>query len=416
VSISADITDDGTITSAELLYSLDGLVFQTVTATVNGTRYSGEIPAQADGQIVRYYFKAKDNLNNTTLMPNVPGQIPALFYTSRDGGCTIRDVQFTPYSNGRSGYTGDTLSLQGIVTASAASDNLGYVFIQQENQNEWAGIWVNGGSLITSLAVGDKVSVTGIVEEYFGLTRLSNISNASVISTGQTVPQPIVVNPAILSTYDFTVNEKYEGMLVKLENPLADTTLFVVDTNADFSLNRNNGEYRIGADVNDPNTGCRILAGRQNSTSFSSLNVSYVNSPLWQTTDGTMSVSPVIVMPGMEFSAVQGIMTYSFSNMKLLPRNNADMTLATGVKSVISKGNFRVFPNPASSCLRLSFADGSAEKIQLLNSLGQLLIQKEFHGPEADLEISHLPAGIYRLIASDKNGVITGTSSVSIQK
>jgi hypothetical protein len=88
--------------------------------------------------LVRYYFRAKDNLNNTTLVPNVPGQIPALFYTSRVGGCIIRDIQFTPYPTGRSGYVGDTLILQGIVTASAASGNLGYVFIQQENQNEWA--------------------------------------------------------------------------------------------------------------------------------------------------------------------------------------------------------------------------------------------------------------------------------------
>jgi hypothetical protein len=414
VTVSADITDDGTISQAELLYSLDGLVYQTVTATVAGTRYSAQIPGQPNGQIVRYYFRAKDNLNNTTLVPNVPGQIPALFYTSNSEGCTIRDIQYTPYPTGRSGYTGDTLSLQGIVTASAAADNLGFVFIQQENQNEWAGIWVNGGSLISSLAVGDKVSVTGIVEEYFGLTRISNISNASVISAGQPVPQPITVNPATLSTYDFTVNEKYEGMLVKLENPLIGQNLFVVDSNADFSLNRNNGEYRIGADLNDPNTGCRVLAGRQSTTAFSSLNVSYVNSPLWQTQDGTMNVTPVIVVPGLEFSTVQGIMTYSFSNMKLLPRNNSDMVLATSVKSAELNSGLSLYPNPASGSIRLTLGTAGKHQIKVMNSLGQQMIVMQIEGMETELDIRNLPAGIYHLSVSDAQGKITGTRSLSV--
>jgi hypothetical protein len=399
-----------------LLYSLDGQNYQSIAATATGTRYSAQVPAQPDGQIVRYYFRAKDNLNNTTLIPNVPGQITPLFYTSRDGGCTIRDIQYTPFPNGRSGYTGDTLTVQGIVTASAAPDNLGYVFMQQENQNEWSGIWVNGGTLISSLAVGDKVSVTGVVEEYFGLTRLSNISNASVVSAGQPVPQPIAVNPATLSTYDFTVNEKYEGMLVKLENPAAGQNLFVVDTNADFAQNRNNGEYRIGADVNDPNTGCRILAGRQSSTAFSSLNVSYVNSPRWQTVDGTMNVPFVQVLPGMEFSSVQGIMTYSFSNMKLLPRNNADMTLAASVKDRKGNAVFAVSPNPATESIGIAFEKAGNYRIRLINSFGQTTMEKTVNGADSRLDIRNLASGIYHLSVSDLLGKTTGTRSISVQK
>ena len=416
VTVSADITDDGTISSAELLYSLDGLVYQSLACTAAGTRYSAQIPAQPNGQIVRYYFRAKDNLNNTTLMPNVPGQIPAMFFTSNAGGCTIRDIQYTPYSTGRSGYTGDTLTLQGIVTASAAADNLGYVFIQQENQNEWGGIWVNGGSLITSLAVGDKVAVTGIVEEYFGLTRLSNISNASVISAGQPIPQPIAVNPATLTTYDFATNEKYEGMLVKLENPVAGASLFVVDTNADFALARNNGEYRIGADVNDPNTGCRILAGRQSSTAFSSLNVSFVNSPLWQTTDGTMNVAPYLVTPGLEFTTVQGIMTYSFSNMKLLPRNNSDMISPTSVKGSLGAENIQLGPNPASDKVMIRFTSAASRRMVLVNGMGQKVFAVESAAETVDFSVAGLPSGVYRLMVSDSMGNLSAVKSISVQK
>ena len=416
VSVSADITDDGTITSAELLYSLDGLVYQTLPATATGTRYSASIPGQPNGQIVRYYFRAKDNLNNTTLVPNVPGQLNPLFYTSNSEGCTIRDIQFTPYSVGRSGYTGDTVTLKGIVTASAAPENLGFVFIQQEGQNEWGGIWVNGGSLITSLAVGDKVSVTGIVEEYFGLTRLTNISNASVVAAGQPVPQPISINPATLTTYDFAINEKYEGMLVKLENPVAGQNLFVVDSNADAAQLRNNAEYRIGADVNDPNTGCRVLAGRQGSTSFSSLNVSYVNSPIWQTVDGTMNVPLVLVVPGMEFSTVQGIMTYSFSNMKLLPRNNSDMVLVASASDMFSNESIVAYPNPARDNLTLRFPSEGNRKIEIFNALGQKVIDMECTSANPVLNICGTHPGVYRLRATDSRGNTATVRNISILK
>jgi hypothetical protein len=415
LTVSAEVTDDGAVTSVEVLYSTNGTTFTSIPATAAGTRYSAQIPSQPDGQLVRYYFRAKDNLNNTTLVPNVPGQIPALFYTSRVGGCVIRDIQFTPYPTGRSGYVGDTLILQGIVTASAASGNLGYVFIQQENQNEWGGIWVNGGSLITGLNVGDKVSVTGTVEEYFGLTRLSNISNASVVASNQPVPAPIVLNPATLTTYDFAVNEKYEGMLVQLVNPASGANLFVVDTNADFALNRNNGEYRIGADVNDPNTGCRILAGRQGSTAFSSLNVSYVNSPAWQTVDGTMNVPFVQVLPGMEFSLVQGIMTYSFSNMKLLPRNNNDMTLVTSVNNQLHSSGFVLYPNPAKENLHIRFGEEGSRNISILNALGQEIRSGKMTGSEFTFPLSGFSAGLYRIRVADASGNLISSRLFSIE-
>ncbi len=344
VIVSADITDDSLVSSAEVLYSLDGLVYTTVQATPVGTKYFATIPAQAPGTLVRYYFRAKDNINNTTVLPNVPGQIPPLFYTVGVVGCNIRDIQYTPYPIGRSGYVGDTVSLVGVVTASSENNNLGYVYIQQEGEAAWSGIWVNGGSLITGLVIGDKVRVIGVVEEYFGLTRLSNISGVEVISSGQTI-SPVVLNPNLFSSYDFATCEKYEGMLVELDNPTGN--LFVVDTNADAAQSRNNGEWRVGGDINDPSSGCRVLTGRQGSTTFSSLNVSYVNSPLWATTDGTMNVPVIIVNPGQELISIKGILTYSFSNMKLLPRNNSDVVdiSASSEKQFLER--ITINPNPS---------------------------------------------------------------------
>jgi hypothetical protein len=408
VKIAADISDDGSIISAELMYSLDGTVYNAVPMTPAGTRYTGQIPAQPTGSIVRYYIRAKDDVNNTTVMPNVPGQITPFFYFVNNDGCTIKDMQYTPYSIGRSGYVGDTVTLQGIVTASAASDNLGYVYIQQPGISEWGGIWINGGSLITNLAVGDKVSVTGTVEEYFGLTRLSNISAANVVQTGQPVPTPIAINSADMSLYDFAKCEKYESMLVSLSVPA--NGLFVVDTNADASSSRNNGEYRIGSDINDPTSGCRVLAGRQGSSTFSSLNVSYVNSPLWQTVDGTMNVEPFIVWMGQPVLSAQGILTYSFSNMKLLPRNTADLSLNTSTARKINR-QIKIRPNPAQDQITIEEV-GPLDRAEVFNSNGRLMSVQSAD----NLKVGSLSNGLYRVQLVKPDGTRSSYFNVSVVK
>jgi predicted extracellular nuclease len=290
--------------------------------------------------------------------------------------------------------------LRGIVTASAENSNLGYVYIQQDGELAWSGIWVNGGSLITNLAVGDRVAVTGVVEEYFGLTRLSNISNVQVIQTGQVPPSPTILNPNLLTTYEFSTNEKYESMLVELQNPVGN--LFVVDTNADASQLRNNGEWRVGNDVNDPSSGCRILTGRQASSSFSSLNVSYVNSPIWATTDGTMNVPVIVVQPGQQLTSVRGILTYSFSNMKLLPRNNSDIVdPSTSTKPQLGS-NVSIMPNPVSDKMFIINRTGKPVAYKIVNSVGQVLESGDLQGVENQIKIN-LPTGIYQILTKNQH-------------
>jgi hypothetical protein len=127
-----------------------------------------------------------------------------------------------------------------------------------------------------------------------------------------------------------------------------------------------------------------------------------------------MNVTPVIVVPGMEFTTVQGIMTYSFSNMKLLPRNNNDMVLATSVKSAESSTGLRLHPNPASNKIKITVGNSGKHQIKVLNSLGRQMMVLQIEGMETELDIRNLPAGIYHLSVSDAQGKITGTRSLSV--
>ena len=418
VTASATITDDGTVFSADILYSTDGTTYTAIPATAIGNVWSAQIPAKANGTLVRYYVRARDDIQNTTLQPNVPAGSTPAFYTVNDAGCTIRDVQFTPYITGRSGYELQTVTVRGVVTGSAEASNLGFVYIQQEGQTSWGGIWVNGGALISSLHIGDLVDITGVVEEYFGLTRISGITNVQTISTGQTVT-PLELAAGVFSTYNFAVNEQYESMLVKLINPTAGQPLFVVDTNADAANGQNNAEYRIGPDVLDPNSGCRILAGRQTGSSFSSLNVSYVNAAKWATVDGTMNVPVILFNPGDVVPNVQGILTYSFSNMKLLPRNNTDITInsTVGVKGLLSNRDFTLYPNPSSGAFNLNFSlPVQNASVEIYSTQGQLVHKSVANGTDVKIDSKTMHTGLYLVRIKNEAGQLLAVRSLAIQK
>jgi hypothetical protein len=144
--------------------------------------------------------------------------------------------------------------------------------------------------------------------------------------------------------------------------------------------------------------------------------VSYVNSPIWQTVDGTMNVPLVLVVPEMQFTIVQGIMTYSFSNMKLLPRNNNDMGLLISTSDMLSNEAMLAYPNPARDNLSVRFPSEGNRKIELFNALGQTVIDMETNSANPILNISGTNPGIYRLRATDAQGNTATVRNISILK
>jgi|GEM_PF-1224263 len=328
--VTATITDaDGNINGGTLYYAIGlGNTAYTPVPMINiaVNTYEGLIPSSSfnDGDFIQYYVCGFDSTGNITCSPNVPGTADnPKFFTVRDNGTTIYDLQFTPFSDGSSGYVDAEVSVEGVVTASSEADNLGQVFIQQDDStlNSWSGIMCLGHPDLDSLVVGDKVRVTGIVRENFEYTRLEDILNIQLLSTGHTI-EPTELSPSTFSTYDFIVNEAYEGMLVRLTSPALDP-VYVVDANADDPSNF--AEYRIGLDTSNTVSGCRVLAGRQTSSAFGSLNVSFVNDSLWMNSSGVMNVPPCVVSVGDSMDSMTGIMYYSFSEFKILPRTNLDV-------------------------------------------------------------------------------------------
>jgi len=413
-TITADIEDTDGVMSATLFYAVgvSSTTYNQVPMTLsggsvfNGT-WSGDIPAQADGSFVKYYLSTSDSLMNACSFPDVPGSFDPLFYRVRDNGTTIFDVQFVPntFAGGNSGYQDLEVTVEGVVTASAEANNLGFVFIQQENELAWAGIMCTDNPSLATLQIGQKVTVTGSVRETFGFTRLEDISSVAVNGTGTITALPL--DPAVFTSYDFATNEAYEGMLVQLTNPQGFVS--VVNNNPDAPGNF--AEWRLGNDPFDPGTGTRVLTGRVTNSAYSSLNVSYVNDVQWASTDGIMNVTPIVVNQGDQFSTVDGVMAYTFGNFKILPRN--DMDFSGGVSIVDGLDHSIVtYPNPVSERFNIDYTfsttqvNPTASVVDLMGRTVKVVSLTEVSGSEA-IDVNNLESGTYLLkISSENSGLI----------
>ncbi len=184
-----------------------------------------------------------------------------------------------------------------VVVTAADDDGLGNFWIQMEEADydsreaRFSGIHVfreeDPGN--TELAVGDLVTVEGIYEEFFGLSRISPISVLVTGAGAGTVPAGAVIDPANVATGGSEM-EDYEGVLIRAEN-------------VDLSI----------ANPDDPNDyGEFVLDG--------GLHVD--NELFWDaTTIGRIADS---------FVFIQGVLTYAYESAKMLPRDAADIEAVIG--------------------------------------------------------------------------------------
>jgi len=125
---------------------------------------------------------------------------------------SIFDIQFTTDPSGDSPLDGSTVRTTGVITAGSGEDGDSKYFLQDmEQTGSWTGILLYTYSM--DFEMGDKVTVVGEVDEYYGMTEIKNVITdlTTVVSEGNTVPAPILVPTGSFS-------EQFEGVLVVVEN------------------------------------------------------------------------------------------------------------------------------------------------------------------------------------------------------
>ena len=393
VEISAKIKDlDGTVQEARLYYRVDGGQRMMLPMTFNSsdTTYKATIPGvDSDSSVVDFYLWSQDNDGLISVNP-VDTLHDDYFYLVLNRPVGIRDVQYSPFGGGYSGYTNYNVTLQGVVT-SDTSDIKGYgttSFLRsyiQDGTGPWSGIEFSfGGSLGTellSLKRGDLVTLTGTVQESFGVTVINNVTAYNVISSNNPLPDPQIITTGEMGLLgDGEVEkEKWESVLVEYDN------VNITSTNAD-------GGSNFGEILVNDGTGDTRVELEDGSNSYH---------------NGSGEPGTIEIQLGAHFQKLKGIMYYSYSNYKLVPRKDDDFVgYATAVKEENSSPKtFSIeqnYPNPFNPSTKIvySIPRSSNVKLTVFNILGQqvktLVNQTQSQGTyTVSFNASSLPSGIY---------------------
>lgn len=254
----------------------------------------------------------------------------------------IYDIQYTTDLTGNSPLKDSLVSVTGIVTAVKSS---GYYI--QDDEAAWSGVFVYDNTNIPM--VGDSITISGEVVEYNNLTELSYITDYS--NHGAVSP----LMPITVATSDVN-SENYEGVLVK-----------ILGTCTDANTAANFGMWKVNDGSGD------ALVDDQIFDYVPNLNDDY---------------------------AVTGVVDFSFSEYKVLPRDANDVTEITGVNEV-QVSELVIYPNPVQNVLTIK-TDGNA-KVTLFNTLGNVV----YTGSRVrTLDMSAYENGMYILEVQSNNTIV----------
>jgi Secretion system C-terminal sorting domain len=401
VTINSNIKDeDGTVESAQLIYYVNDVYTGSVDMSKdNDSSWFASLPAFNDSSFISYYLHAMDNegIESNSPTDTVNGRF---FYFVLDRPLTIHDVQYSPYGTGYSGYNNYSVTVEGTVTADTSNipgdGSSGAQVYIQNGSGAWSGIQLFGTET-EALVINDKVSVSGIINETFGVTRIGNLDEGvqiTIIGNDGTGPEAIEVATSTIGTSSGNElpAESYEGVLLKYVG------VSVINENADGDAgydegtgnNRNYGELLI-ADGTGVETRVELQDGGHNYHNF------------W---DAALENEPIRILETSTFDELVGILYYSFGNYKLLPRSNDDFVGYTDIEENIAIPEVfslsQNYPNPfnPTTVITYSIPEVSNVKLKVYDMLGReikTLVNKEQNAGVYNIEFNaaNLSSGVY---------------------
>ncbi|RME49208.1 MAG: ExeM/NucH family extracellular endonuclease [Caldilineae bacterium] len=209
--------------SVTFAYALDGGSLTTGTLNTQEVVWTPADLPPGQSLTVRFAVTSPNVLSDTLITndnyrfsSNYPVVIHGKPVSTFVGDITIPIIQGDGDS---SPLDGQTVTVQGVVVADfQGSNELRGYFLQDPfgdgNPATSDGIFVFDSA--NDVQVGDWVQLRGTVDEYFGMTEMTNIASATVLSSGNVISPTVMPLPFA----DAAEPEQYEGMLVTFPQTL----------------------------------------------------------------------------------------------------------------------------------------------------------------------------------------------------
>ncbi len=131
-------------------------------------------------------------------------------------------------------HKGEVVTTEGVITSVGGSD-ASVIYVSESQGGYWSGIAVDLSGSGKSFSVRDKIRITGVVQERFGMTIISNLTDAEIISSHNRLPEPISVTASEVAS-----DEALESAFVRLRNNTvvssADNRIVVKDVTGECSV------------------------------------------------------------------------------------------------------------------------------------------------------------------------------------
>jgi hypothetical protein len=363
--------------SGKVTNGLYGFVYaanKTISAT-NWTRFSQSIIADTNNSTTANFFLGVRYVNSAKHL--YVDSVSIVAYTPQTA--SLHDIQYTTLASGNSPYYGQIVNCTGgIVTAvyngTGGTQSGYYVQNTGAGNNIWSGAQVY--DYTNPVTMGDSISFTVLVDEYFGNTELqpAQVSNFIKHSAGNSLPIPhiLATDSLNLTTGNNITGEKYEGILVST------ATLSTCQT---YSTNYGQGT------INDGSGATQI----------------------------DKQIFPYTFQVGQQYK-VTGVVATNYG-WNIEPRFIADIdsVSAAGIEKYSNALHATVYPNPVANELTIQLPF-NAEKINVtvIDVLGrEVMTANPVSGTMVSLQNINLPAGVYivKIIADNKQQLVKITKN-----
>lgn len=271
---------------------------------------------------------------------------------------TIQEIQETTDVSGNSPLMDQGVITGGIVTAVVANGSTNGYWIQN-NAAQWNGIFVSDAGNFP--AIGDSVTLTAMVQENFGLTRLNTVLDYTVVSSGNELPAASVITTAQANT------EPYEGVLSQVVNVEC------------VVLPNTFGEWTV----------------LQGTDSLIVNDLMYAYTP----TLGTLY-------------AVTGPINYGFGSFSIEPRDLNDIELGNSIGEFAGV-TVTLFPNPASNVLTLDLGGLTGRtEYTLHDATGRMVSSDVITAERGTIDVSALTNGAYVMTLRNSTGARWSTQVI----